>query len=66
MTASSAVRRRKEHMSKAINIIFDGPPSAVCGRFVEVENDQGASINVGEWRDLANGLWSLRIEELPE
>ncbi len=47
----------------AINIIFDGPPSHESGRFVEVENDAGASIRVGEWIDRGDGTWALRIRE---
>jgi len=52
-------------MSKAINIIFDGPPSHKSGRFVEVETDDGKSISVGKWRERKDGLWALRITELP-
>lgn len=52
-------------MGKPINIIFDGPPSHESGRFVEVETDDGASINSGEWSEREDGLWSLRITELP-
>ncbi len=51
---------------KAINIIFDGPPGPESGRFVEVETDDGASINAGEWIKREDGLWALRITELPE
>jgi hypothetical protein len=47
---------------KAINIIFDGPPSHESGRFVEVETDDGKSISIGEWIERPDGLWSLRIE----
>lgn len=50
----------------AINIIFDGPPSHESGRFVEVENDAGEGIHAGEWIERANGLWALRITELPD
>lgn len=53
-------------MTEAINIIFDGPPSHESGRFVEVELDDGRSINVGEWIDKGDGLWALRITELPQ
>lgn len=35
--------------TKYIDIVFDGPPSAESGRFVEVENDQGSSVTVGDW-----------------
>lgn len=31
------------------DIVFDGPPSHEAPRFVECENEQGASISVGEW-----------------
>lgn len=44
-----------------IDIVFDGPPSHVSGRFVEVENPAGASIRVGEWIDRGDGFWALRI-----
>ncbi|KJF21949.1 hypothetical protein C7T36_18385 [Rhodococcus sp. AD45-ID] len=44
-----------------IEIVFTGPPAAISGRFVEVENPQGASISVGEWIDRGDGFWALRI-----
>ena len=45
-----------------INIVFDGPPSHEGPRFVEVEDDEGRSIRVGEWVPRDDGLWALRIE----
>ena len=53
-------------MDKAINIIFDGPPSHISGRFVEVETDDGKSINIGKWVEREDGLWALRINSLPQ
>jgi hypothetical protein len=53
-------------MSQPINIIFGGAPGPVAGRFVEVETDEGRSIKVGEWVERSDGLWALRITELPE
>jgi len=50
----------------AINIVFDAPPGPTSGRFIEVENDEGESINIGEWLQRPDGLWSLRIESLPD
>ena len=44
-----------------IRIVFDGPPSHESGRFVEVEDAQGRSINIGEWKERDDGLWELRI-----
>jgi len=49
----------------AINIIFDGPPGPESGRFVEVETDNGKSIDIGEWIKRPDGLWALRITQLP-
>lgn len=49
----------------AINIVIDGPPSHNAGRFVEVETDDGRGISVGEWKQREDGMWALRITELP-
>lgn len=46
-----------------IDIVFDGPPSHESGRFVEVNDNTGRSILIGQWIDHGNGLWSLRINE---
>lgn len=47
---------------KVVRVIFDGPPSHESGRFVECEDEQGRGIKAGEWKELENGLWELRIE----
>lgn len=47
---------------QAINVIFDGPPAAETGRFVEVEDDTGHSLSIGEWQRRDDGLWALRID----
>lgn len=52
-------------MDQPINILFDGPPSEP-GRFVEVETDDGESINAGAWVKRDDGLWALRIVALPK
>lgn len=44
-----------------IDIVFDGPPGPKAGRFVEVEDDCGVSINVGEWVERDDGYWVLRL-----
>ncbi len=44
-----------------IDVVFDGPPAPEAGRFVEVEDPRGYSVNVGDWIDRGNGLWALRI-----
>lgn len=59
------ILRRLSIKNMPINIIFDGPPSHEAGRFVEVETDDGKSINVGEWIRQNDQFWALRITELP-
>ena len=48
-------------MSELIDIVFDGPPSHKSGRFIEVENQDGQSIKVGEWIERDDGYWVLRL-----
>ena len=43
------------------DVVFDGPPGPVAGRFVECENECGASISIGEWVHRPDGCWALRI-----
>ena len=49
-------------MSK-LNIVFDGPPGPECGRFVEVEDEDGRGVAYGEWIDADNGLWYLQFDD---
>ena len=44
-----------------IDIVFDGPPGPVCGRFVEVEGASGKSMAIGEWVCRPDGYWALRM-----
>ena len=52
-----------------IQIVFRDVPNTPDLLFVEVENQQGQSIRVGEWRTREDGykvleLW-MRLERLP-
>lgn len=48
--------------TEEIDIVFDGPPSAESGRFVEVEMAGiQRSISVGEWIERPDGFWALRL-----
>lgn len=44
-----------------VRIVFDRPPGAESGRFVEAETPDGASISIGMWCKRKDGLWELRI-----
>ncbi len=48
--------------TEPIDIVFDGPPSMPSPSFVEVENNKGESIGVGEWIERDDGYWVLRID----
>ena len=47
-----------------IDVVFDGPPGHESGRFVEVEDASGKSINYGEWVQRSDGFWVLRLPRL--
>lgn len=51
-------------MAKFTDIVFDGPPEPEdAGRFVEVEDENGRSMNYGKWVKREDGFWVLRITE---
>ena len=59
------LRAAIEAVPEPINILFDGPPGPEAGlRFIEIENDAGRSISIGEWTERGD-YWVLRIESLP-
>jgi len=47
---------------KKIRFVFDGPPGPECGRFVEVENEKGESISIGEWVEEGK-FWYLEFPD---
>lgn len=54
-------RIKPVYEGRFIDVVFDGPPSHESGRFVEVENERGEGVSVGEWIDRGDGMWALRI-----
>ncbi len=51
-------------MSGTIDIVFDGAPEPPdFPTFVEVEDMDGKSINIGEWLKRDDGYWVLRIPD---
>ncbi len=44
-----------------VDVVFDGPPGAESGRFVEVEDQERRSIALGQWVKRHDGYWVLRI-----
>ena len=48
-------------LTRQIDVVFDGPPGPEPGRFIEVEDEAGRSIDVGEWVERRDGYWVLRL-----
>ena len=44
-----------------IHIIFDDGPGPEGCRFVEVEDEHGHGMDVGEWHERPDGYWALVI-----
>ena len=44
-----------------LRFVCDGPPGHEPGRFVELENQRGEGLGLGEWREMDNGMWALCI-----
>jgi hypothetical protein len=45
-----------------VRVVFDGPPGPEGGRFVEVEDEAGRSVQVGEWVERPDGSCDLVLE----
>ena len=61
---SEEPRETSEKQMNFIDVVFDGPPSHLSGRFVETEDPTGKGISAGQWIDRGDGLWALRIPSL--
>lgn len=44
-----------------VDVLFDGPPGPVAGRFVDTVDPDGRSVSGGEWIDRGDGYWALRM-----
>jgi len=45
-----------------VDIVFDGPPGPMSGRFIEEEDANRCSNKFGEWVRRDDGYWVLRID----
>lgn len=43
-----------------LDFVVGNGPGPDCG-LIEVENDEGKSVNVGEWFQRSDGFWVLRV-----
>jgi len=49
-----------------LKVMFDGPPGPESGRFIEVEKEDGSSVNAGKWEELEDGRWALWLRVIDE
>ena len=57
-------RRRGGNRARGVRpaSTFDRPPGPEAARFIEVENEQGESVSVGEWVELCDrGYWVPKL-----
>jgi hypothetical protein len=52
--------RTPEAAGLPVNVVMTEPPGPTS-QFVEVEDDEGRGLSVGEWRQRPDGMWSLRL-----
>lgn len=62
--ALAAQQTQQEAAVKELHFVLDGPPSHESGRFVEVEDENGKSVNVGRWEQRGN-YWHLIVTAPP-
>jgi hypothetical protein len=50
---------------REIHLICDRPPGRDMPTLIEVEDEQGRSIDAGEWRERPDGYWELVLHAAP-
>lgn len=60
-TLRAECERLRDGTASPVHIVFDGPPSHESGRFIEVEDSDGVSINAGRWEQRGD-FWHLIID----
>lgn len=48
-----------------IALVFDGPPGPKGARFIEAHDANGQSIKIGDWVEVNDGQWELRMSRRP-
>jgi len=50
---------------REIHVICDRPPGRDMPTLIEVEDEHGHGIDVGEWRERPDGYWELVLRTIP-
>ena len=61
------VRGAEDRMEQTheIHVVFDGPPGRDMPTLIEVEDENGRGIEVGQWRERPDGYWELVLRTGP-
>ena len=51
---------------KEIRLVFDAPPGRDMPTLVEIEDENGRSVDCGDWRERADGYWELVLPAAPK
>jgi hypothetical protein len=51
--------------AQEIHVVFDSPPGRDMPTLIEVEDENGHGIEVGEWRERPGGYWDLVLHAAP-
>lgn len=51
--------------AQEIHVVFDSPPGRDMPTLIEVEDENGHGIQVGEWRERPDGYWELVLHAAP-
>ena len=47
--------------NQVVRMVFDRPPGRDMPTLIEIEDQSGRAINVGQWREREDGYWELVI-----
>lgn len=48
-------------MAQFLHLVFDAPPGPEAPRLIEVNDDEGRSVDAGEWKERDDGKWELLV-----
>ena len=51
--------------AQEIHVVFDCPPGRDMPTLIDVEDENGHGIAVGEWRERPDGYWELVLHAAP-
>jgi hypothetical protein len=63
--AAEVAKLRAQVDNAYVDVVFDGPPGPDPPTVVELENEQGRSMDFGRWVQRTDGRWAFRLPVAP-